>query len=170
MIKNTLPRLLEAVTTHQDCPELLQIDIWNAVNDNTNIPADAADYYALMLEYATSDTEEIEADESADGFETDNLALLLSGVLGCEKLPPELYEGFKEVLNEFTNKLSPDKNREFYKIEDSPEYLARLLKVSEVEKNNNLSADSALRKSRCGIRTLKNTKSRERKNLFKIFS
>lgn len=51
-VKNTFPHLLAAATNHPDCPEWLRSKIWNALDNNSNIPPDSADFYALMLKYS----------------------------------------------------------------------------------------------------------------------
>ena len=51
-IKNTVPHLLEAVTKHKDCPEWLKQKIYNTLSDNSDIPADCSEMYAVMLKYS----------------------------------------------------------------------------------------------------------------------
>ncbi len=77
---------------------------------------------------------EIEADSeivSTDETESYKLGLLLSCVLNNPLFPAKLEDDFRESLNDFTNLLPSDKNREFFNLETSPEYLARLFKIAE---------------------------------------
>jgi hypothetical protein len=54
-VKNTLPHLLSALCTHDDCPEWLKLKIWDTLNDNADIPPDSPDQYTLMLKYSRLD-------------------------------------------------------------------------------------------------------------------
>jgi hypothetical protein len=48
-IKNELPELLEAVCTHEDCPDWLNEAIWDAVNDKNGKLSFSADYFRYAL-------------------------------------------------------------------------------------------------------------------------
>lgn len=48
-IKNELPELLEAVCRHDDCPNWLSDEIWNAFNNRMNGTADTAAFFRYAL-------------------------------------------------------------------------------------------------------------------------
>ncbi len=143
-IKNSVPHLLSAVCRHKDCPAWLDDEIWKAVNSYADIPPTSPEQFAVMLAYAPTRRDEQREKESKlpeiepttapeIDSETDNLALLLSGVLNNPRLPEKLKDEFKDALTEFTNDLPTNENIEFFSVETSPEYLARLFKIAEAE-------------------------------------
>jgi hypothetical protein len=48
-IKNELPELLEAVCTHEDCPDWLSEAIWDAVNYKNGKMSYSVDYFRFAL-------------------------------------------------------------------------------------------------------------------------
>lgn len=56
-VKNNLPELLEAVCTHEDCPDWLSGMIWDKLNDRSQFDAYSASYFRHMLENIAEQSE-----------------------------------------------------------------------------------------------------------------
>lgn len=58
-VKNELPELLEALCNHDDCPDWLSDEIWDAFNDRNNSSPLSANYFRYLME-ATADAKNCE--------------------------------------------------------------------------------------------------------------
>ncbi len=51
-VKNTVPHLLMALVSHEDCPVWLDMKIWNTLTNNANIPANTVGFFKQALKYS----------------------------------------------------------------------------------------------------------------------
>ncbi len=77
------------------------------------------------------ETEIADGEKYTDDAETDNLALMLSGVLTNPNLPANVYNALSRATDDVFNELPGEANAEISAHQNSPEYLAKLIKLSK---------------------------------------
>jgi hypothetical protein len=88
------------------------------------------DEYGIALEKQV-ETENNNKEKIIDGAEIDNLALMLSDLLNSPDLPSGIYNSLKGGLDDAFNELPSEANIELSSLQDSPEYLAKLIQLSK---------------------------------------